>query len=161
MTSQMVPFPSFRILFYINVENGSIFAPSLSHSLPQPAVCGMRYKTRPGLSYHYNHSHKDGRDKNSSGGGGGGGGGQGPPDMHDEGSLGAQSLTPPSTPDGGEGLEGQGAVVLLSQILPGFLLRCSARPWLRVVGSQVVNSCLDSLYRVSHLLVELGWVYFD
>lgn len=92
----------------------------------------MRYKTRPGLSYHYNHSHKDGRDK--SGGGGGGGGGQGPPDIHDEGSLGAQSLgSGRSTPDcmGGEGLEGQGAVVLLAQ-LPG----CAAvvRPWLRVVG---------------------------
>lgn len=22
-------------------------------------VCGARYKTRPGLTYHYNHSHKD------------------------------------------------------------------------------------------------------
>ena len=78
----------------------------------------MRYKTRPGLSYHYNHSHKDG----IGGGGGGrdkGGGGPGHPDIHDEGSLGAQSLTPPSTPDGGggggEGLDGQGAVLLLSQ----------------------------------------------
>lgn len=26
------------------------------------SVCGARYKTRPGLTYHYNHSHKD-RDK--------------------------------------------------------------------------------------------------
>ena len=84
----------------------------------------MRYKTRPGLSYHYNHSHKDGGGGRDKGGGGGAGGGPGHPDIHDEGSLGAQSLTPPSTPDGGgEGLEGQGAVVLLSQ-LPGFL-RCS------------------------------------
>lgn len=24
-------------------------------------VCGARYKTRPGLTYHYTHSHKDGR----------------------------------------------------------------------------------------------------
>ena len=70
----------------------------------------MRYKTRPGLSYHYNHSHKD------KGGSGGGSGGPGHPDIHDEGSLGAQSLTPPSTPDGGgEGLEGV-VVLPLSQL---------------------------------------------
>ena len=74
----------------------------------------MRYKTRPGLSYHINHSHKN---KGSTSGGGGGGVAAGLPDIHDEGSLGAQSLTPPSTPDGGgEGLEG--VVVLPLSKLP-------------------------------------------
>lgn len=30
------------------------------------SVCGARYKTRPGLTYHYNHSHKEGAsDENS------------------------------------------------------------------------------------------------
>ena len=73
----------------------------------------MRYKTRPGLSYHINHSHKN---KGSAGGGGGVAAGTGLPDIHDEGSLGAQSLTPPSTPDGGgEGLEGV-VVLPLSQL---------------------------------------------
>ena len=73
----------------------------------------MRYKTRPGLSYHINHSHKN---KGSAGGGSGVAAGTGLPDIHDEGSLGAQSLTPPSTPDGGgEGLEGV-VVLPLSQL---------------------------------------------
>lgn len=26
-------------------------------------VCGARYKTRPGLTYHYTHSHKDKEDE--------------------------------------------------------------------------------------------------
>ena len=76
----------------------------------------MRYKTRPGLSYHINHSHKN---KGNAGGGGGVAAGTGLPDIHDEGSLGAQSLTPPSTPDGGggggEGFEGV-VVLPLSQL---------------------------------------------
>ena len=77
----------------------------------------MRYKTRPGLSYHINHSHKN---KGSGGGGGGAAAAAaGLPDIHDEGSLGAQSLTPPSTPDGGggggEGFEGV-VVLPLSQL---------------------------------------------
>ena len=88
---------------------------SLYPFLPPPAVCGMRYKTRPGLSYHINHSHKN---KGNASAGGGGGAAAGLPDIHDEGSLGAQSLTPPSTPDGGGGGEGfEGVVVLpLSQL---------------------------------------------
>jgi len=62
-------------------------------------LCGARYKTRPGLSYHYNHSHKE----------------KGPNDpiptsvsgmeelAHEEGvsapsSVGGSSITPPSTP---------------------------------------------------------------
>ena len=76
----------------------------------------MRYKTRPGLSYHINHSHKN---KGNASGGGGVAAAAGLPDIHDEGSLGAQSLTPPSTPDGGggggEGFEGV-VVLPLSQL---------------------------------------------
>lgn len=33
-----------------------------------PTVCGARYKTRPGLTYHYTHSHKEGRPSAVSGG---------------------------------------------------------------------------------------------
>ena len=63
------------------------------------AVCGARYKTRPGLSYHYNHTHKEpGSSSNSS---------TIPPleEQEHEGqqtssSLGGGSLTPPSTPGG-------------------------------------------------------------
>lgn len=49
------------------------------------AVCGARYKTRPGLTYHYGHSHRDGAsDENSresvhGGPGPGPGGPAGPP----------------------------------------------------------------------------------
>lgn len=32
------------------------------------SVCGARYKTRPGLTYHYNHSHKEQRSAMQSGG---------------------------------------------------------------------------------------------
>ncbi|KAL1124293.1 hypothetical protein AAG570_002061 [Ranatra chinensis] len=53
-------------------------------------LCGARYKTRPGLTYHYTHSHKDGRCAGTSASGtgssagagaaaGGGGGMAGPP----------------------------------------------------------------------------------
>jgi hypothetical protein len=28
-----------------------------SHLLTRPPVCGKRYKNRPGLSYHYTHTH--------------------------------------------------------------------------------------------------------
>ena len=37
-----------------------------------PAVCLARYKTRPGLTYHYNHSHKE-RDLEAGPGSGAGG----------------------------------------------------------------------------------------
>lgn len=37
-----------------------------SVSFEKFAVCGARYKTRPGLTYHYGHSHRDGAsDENS------------------------------------------------------------------------------------------------
>ncbi|CAA9994390.1 unnamed protein product [Nesidiocoris tenuis] len=50
-------------------------------------VCGARYKTRPGLTYHYTHSHKDGGSGGGGRGGGGGSGGLPPP----------SSTTPPSS----------------------------------------------------------------
>ena len=78
-------------------------------------MCGARYKTRPGLSYHYNHSHKE-----KAGGGTTGSSetGNAPPTsvppitsvsggmeeiVHEEGvsapsSVGGSSITPPSTP---------------------------------------------------------------
>jgi len=62
------------------------------------AVCGARYKTRPGLSYHYNHTHKEpGSSSNSS---------TIPPleeqeqEQQTSSSLGGGSITPPSTPGG-------------------------------------------------------------
>ena len=79
-------------------------------------MCGARYKTRPGLSYHYNHSHKE-----KAGGAAASSdpsGGNAPPIsvppitsvsggmeeiVHEEGvsapsSVGGSSITPPSTP---------------------------------------------------------------
>ncbi|BES88753.1 zinc finger protein ubi-d4 [Nesidiocoris tenuis] len=50
-------------------------------------ICGARYKTRPGLTYHYTHSHKDGGSGGGGRGGGGGSGGLPPP----------SSTTPPSS----------------------------------------------------------------
>lgn len=38
------------------VTNPSLFRCCFSCSIA-PAVCGKRYKNRPGLSYHYAHSH--------------------------------------------------------------------------------------------------------
>ena len=70
-------------------------------------VCGMRYKTRPGLSYHYNHSHKD-RDKSIPLGGyptaAAGQSGDDSASYHEE-----ASLTPPSTPGAGGGDAAAGA----------------------------------------------------
>ena len=61
------------------------------------AVCGARYKTRPGLSYHYNHTHKEPGTASSSTS-------TIPPleeqeqEQQTSSSLGGGSLTPPSTP---------------------------------------------------------------
>jgi hypothetical protein len=83
--------------------------PERSFQWPYSIVCGMRYKTRPGLSYHYNHSHKD-RDKSIPLGGYpvGHGGDDNAPSYHDEGSLGAGSISPPSTPGGGDATDMSG-----------------------------------------------------
>ena len=84
---------------YVSSENSDQFSPSVRNLDRSFPVCGARYKTRPGLSYHYNHSHKE----------------KGPNDpiptsvsgmeelAHEEGvsapsSVGGSSITPPSTP---------------------------------------------------------------
>jgi hypothetical protein len=69
------------------------------------SVCGIKYKTRPGLKYHIKHTHKEGADMipiqhHASVA-------PGAEDyLHEEGvsahsSVGGVSLTPPSTPGGG------------------------------------------------------------
>lgn len=64
------------------------------------AVCGARYKTRPGLSYHYNHTHKEPGASSSTSTGSA----IIPPleeqeqEQQTSSSFGGGSLTPPSTP---------------------------------------------------------------
>ena len=68
------------------------------------AVCGARYKTRPGLSYHYNHTHKEPGSGTSSSTGTSANAIIPPLEEQEaEGqqtssSFGGGSLTPPSTP---------------------------------------------------------------
>nr|CAD7573432.1 unnamed protein product [Timema californicum] len=49
------------------VETPAAKKPKLFSTPESVAVCGIRYKTRPGLSYHYTHSHKDRDDEESFG----------------------------------------------------------------------------------------------
>ncbi len=99
------------------------------------AVCGAKYKTRPGLSYHYNHTHRE----KSGGGVAGtssevGPGAQAnqqpgvfppappPPEAEHEiegpsapSSVGGSSLTPPSTPGGASSQDAADSGVIKTQ----------------------------------------------